>query len=229
MTDAEILEKLRAHFQTKVDNLNADEMAEGPFEDGTEFGDAWEAAAKVIDRRGGLRVRFEFADDGSVADERDLALWLHAESDWWLAQYKHDVVLWRQQVTDARGERDAAQADVKELGRENRRLQRAVDRLPWHQRDYDRARLELRKLNDAMLRKNRRIDRLSSVVAERDALQQQVGHRLQLVVAGQWLGHAADKLGDGPAVDYLKRLGEWLADGTEGDEPEPGVPEGGAR
>lgn len=63
MTDAEILEKLREYFQAKVENLNADEMAEGPFDDGTEFGDAWEAAAAVIDRRGGLRIRFEFADE----------------------------------------------------------------------------------------------------------------------------------------------------------------------
>ncbi|WP_086848377.1 hypothetical protein [Amycolatopsis kentuckyensis] len=62
MTDAEILEKLRAYFQNQINNLNATEMAEGPFDDGTEYGDAWEAAAKVIDRRGGLRIRFEFGD-----------------------------------------------------------------------------------------------------------------------------------------------------------------------
>lgn len=66
MTDAEILEKLREYFQTKVNNLSGGEMAEGPFEDPDEtletFGDAWEAAAKVIDRRGGLRIRFEFGD-----------------------------------------------------------------------------------------------------------------------------------------------------------------------
>jgi hypothetical protein len=56
--------------------------------------------------------------------------------------------------------------------------------------------------------------------------------RLQLVVAGQWLGHAADQIeakeaedGDpeavAPAIAYLRRLGGWLADGTPGDEPKP--------
>lgn len=63
MTDAEILERLRVYFQTQISNLNADEMAEGPFEDGTEDGELWEQAASRIDARGGLRVRFEFADD----------------------------------------------------------------------------------------------------------------------------------------------------------------------
>ena len=63
MTDDEILEKLREHFQTKVSNLSGDEMAEGPFEDGTEDGELWEQAASRIDARGGLRIRFEFADD----------------------------------------------------------------------------------------------------------------------------------------------------------------------
>lgn len=71
MTDAEILEKLREYFQTKVNNLSGDEMAEGPFEDPDEtpetYGDRWEAAAKVIDRRGGLRIRFEFADEPASA------------------------------------------------------------------------------------------------------------------------------------------------------------------
>lgn len=61
MFDAEILEALREHFQTQVDNLNPDTMAEGPFEDGTEDGDLWEAAASRIDARGGLRVHFTFA------------------------------------------------------------------------------------------------------------------------------------------------------------------------
>ena len=65
MTDAEILEKLREHFQIKVNNLSGDEMAEGPFEnpDDDEFGDTWETAAAVIDRRRGLRIRFEFGDE----------------------------------------------------------------------------------------------------------------------------------------------------------------------
>ena len=62
MTDDEILERLRAYFQTKVENLSGDEMAEGPFEDGTEDGELWEQAASRIDARGGLRVRFEFGD-----------------------------------------------------------------------------------------------------------------------------------------------------------------------
>lgn len=62
MFDAEILEALEEHFQTKVNNLSGDEMAEGPFEDGTEDGDLWEAAASRIDARGGLRVRFFFAN-----------------------------------------------------------------------------------------------------------------------------------------------------------------------
>ena len=39
--------------------------------------------------------------DAEIAAQRDLALWLHAESEWWLAQYKHDVVVWRQQLTTA--------------------------------------------------------------------------------------------------------------------------------
>lgn len=79
MTDAEILEKLREYFQTKVNNLSGDEMAEGPFEDANEtletYGDAWESAAKVIDRRGGLRIRFEFGDADpaltAVAQQRE--------------------------------------------------------------------------------------------------------------------------------------------------------------
>jgi hypothetical protein len=45
------------------------------------------------------------------------------------------------------------------------RLQRLVERLPYRQRDYLRARLELRKLNDAMARKNRIIAKRSE---ERD-------------------------------------------------------------
>lgn len=58
--DAEVLERLRKYFQTKVNNLSGDEMAEGPFEDGTEFGDLWEEAAARIDHHGGLKIRFEF-------------------------------------------------------------------------------------------------------------------------------------------------------------------------
>lgn len=64
--DAEILEALRKYFQTKVNNLSGDEMAEGPFEDGTEFGDLWEAAASRIDARGGLRIKFFFANQGGA-------------------------------------------------------------------------------------------------------------------------------------------------------------------
>jgi hypothetical protein len=55
--------------------------------------------------------------------------------------------------------------------------------------------------------------------------------RLQLVVAAQWLGHAADHLDEttdiepGSALDsalrYLRNLGDWLANGTSGDEPKP--------
>lgn len=62
MTEAEVLERLRKYFQTQINNLNADEMAEGPFEDSseTEFGERWEEAAAIIDRHGGLRIRFEF-------------------------------------------------------------------------------------------------------------------------------------------------------------------------
>lgn len=64
MEDAEILEKLREHFQTQVNNISTDEMAEGPFENDTEeeYGETWERAASRIDKRGGLRVYFRFAD-----------------------------------------------------------------------------------------------------------------------------------------------------------------------
>jgi hypothetical protein len=63
---------------------------------------------------------------------------------------------------------DPAQTtELEELRLLNRRMQRQVDRLPWRQRDYERARLELRKLNDAMIRKNRVIAKRR---AERDAL-----------------------------------------------------------
>ena len=58
--DAEVLERLRKYFQTQINNLNADEMVEGPFDDGTEDGELWEQAAARIDAKGGLRVRFEF-------------------------------------------------------------------------------------------------------------------------------------------------------------------------
>lgn len=63
------------------------------------------------------------------------------------------------------------------------------------------------------------VERLQARVNQ---LEEQVaaGHRVQLAVAGQWLGHAADKLGDGPGSEYLQRLAEWLANGVEGDEPE---------
>lgn len=63
---------------------------------------------------------------------------------------------------------------------------------------------------------------LQQLQARIDALGKQVaaGHRAQLPTAGQWLGHAADRL-DGPAADYLDRLGEWLTGNAEGDEPEP--------
>lgn len=62
MTDEEILERLRKYFQTQVNNLNADEMAEGPFENPNEeeFGDTWEEAAARIDHHGGLKIRFKF-------------------------------------------------------------------------------------------------------------------------------------------------------------------------
>lgn len=61
MTEAEVLERLRGYFQTKVNNLNDDEMVEGPFEDenDAELGDTWQEAATIIDRAGGLKVRFE--------------------------------------------------------------------------------------------------------------------------------------------------------------------------
>lgn len=62
MTDAEILDRLQKYFQNQINNLNATEMAEGPFDDGTEDGELWEQAASRIDARGGLRVRFEFGD-----------------------------------------------------------------------------------------------------------------------------------------------------------------------
>ncbi|HJQ66684.1 MAG TPA: hypothetical protein VJ816_09920 [Gemmatimonadales bacterium] len=66
MTDEQILEKLREYYQTQINNVNQDEMAEGPFVDETEtletFGQRWEAAASRIDARGGLRVHFTFAD-----------------------------------------------------------------------------------------------------------------------------------------------------------------------
>lgn len=67
MTDADVLEALREHFQTKINNLNADEMAEGPFENADEenYGDTWEEAAEIIDLRGGLRIHFEFTKERS--------------------------------------------------------------------------------------------------------------------------------------------------------------------
>lgn len=72
MTDAEILERLRAYFQNQINNLNATEMAEGPFEDGTEDGELWEQAASRIDARGGLRIRFEFGDTDSTGESTAL-------------------------------------------------------------------------------------------------------------------------------------------------------------
>jgi hypothetical protein len=64
MTEVDILENLRDYFQAKVNNLSGDEMAEGPFEDteDEDFGHTWEEAAEIIDDHGGLRIRFEFAD-----------------------------------------------------------------------------------------------------------------------------------------------------------------------
>lgn len=64
MTDEEILGRLQKHYQTEIDNVNHDTMAEGPFENPDEenFGDTWEEAASRIDARGGLRVHFTFAD-----------------------------------------------------------------------------------------------------------------------------------------------------------------------
>lgn len=55
-----------------------------------------------------------------------------------------------------------------------------------------------------------------------EALEKQVavGHRMQLVVAAQWLNYAAEKIGNIPDVAYLEALSEWLASNTEGDEPE---------
>lgn len=63
MSPEEVLDRLREYFQIKVNNLNADEMAEGPFEDDEEenFGDTWEEAAQIIDANGGLLIRFGFA------------------------------------------------------------------------------------------------------------------------------------------------------------------------
>lgn len=76
------------------------------------------------------------------------------------------------------------------------------------------------------------------MTAARSAVQrcQQVdgkaAQRLQLVVAAQWLGHAADRIEDDVKINgdpesvtsvlkYLRMLGGWLADGTPGDEPKP--------
>ena len=65
MTDEEILERLRKHYQTEIDNVNQDTMAEGPFADENEtletYGELWEQAASRIVARGGLRVHFAFA------------------------------------------------------------------------------------------------------------------------------------------------------------------------
>ena len=63
MTGAEVLERLNQYFQVQINNLNADEMAEGPFDDGQGFGDLWEEASTLIDSRGGLTVRFGFGDE----------------------------------------------------------------------------------------------------------------------------------------------------------------------
>jgi hypothetical protein len=65
MTDEEVLERLRKYYQTEIDNVNQDTMAEGPFEDGTEDSELWETAAERIYARGGLRVHFTFADQDS--------------------------------------------------------------------------------------------------------------------------------------------------------------------
>jgi hypothetical protein len=116
------------------------------------------------------------------AADLDLALWLHAESEWWLSQYKHDVVRWRQQVNVAEAREQAAER-----------------RETLRQDERDQAHARVKQLEE----------------------QVSVGHRVQLVVAGQWLGHAADKLGEGPGPEYLQRLADWLTDGTPGDEPEP--------
>jgi len=68
-----------------------------------------------------------------------------------------------------------------------------------------------------------------AVLNRRQQLDAKAAQRLQLVVAGQWLGHAADQLGGATttvpacteALDYLRRLGGWLADGASGEEPKP--------
>jgi hypothetical protein len=48
--------------------------------------------------------------------ERDLALWLYAEAEWWSNQYQRDVVMvWKPRVETAEAERDQLRAEVERL------------------------------------------------------------------------------------------------------------------
>jgi hypothetical protein len=71
-----------------------------------------------------------------------------------------------------------------------------------------------------------------AVLNRRAQFDAKAAQRLQLVVAGQWLGHAADRLRNhfgnplpsaelSTVLHYLTDLGEWLASETPGDEPRP--------
>jgi hypothetical protein len=89
------------------------------------------------------------------------------------------------------------------------RLQRLVERLPYRQRDYLRARLELRKLNDAMARKNRIIAKRSD---ERD---------LAVWLHAEALWHTA-----GYVIDKTRLQARIDAALAVLDEPVPDTPHG---
>lgn len=51
LTKPEILQKIEAYLQTKLNNMSGDELLEGPFEGDQE---AYDHATEVIDGNGGL-------------------------------------------------------------------------------------------------------------------------------------------------------------------------------
>lgn len=61
------------------------------------------------------------------AADRDLVLWLHAEAQWWLSQYMHDVTLWKRQLDEMTVERDAWKREHDEAAAERDGLQARID------------------------------------------------------------------------------------------------------
>jgi hypothetical protein len=74
-------------------------------------------AREVGAERDTLRIDFNSSEEDltDARRDRDLALWLHAEAEWWLSQYKYDVALWKRQVDDLAAERDERQARLDEI------------------------------------------------------------------------------------------------------------------